>query len=366
MRIGILTFHRAENFGATLQAYALQHYVSQLGYDVRIIDYRCPAIEMAYDIFNPRILFSRKNVAISLNIYLNRFKNIKDRIRKKRNFESFWVSHYQKTSPTTKICEDMGFDAYIVGSDQVWNLHLTHGLDNMYFLSFPMKSDAKKISYAASSENDPNGLIWKNRDRVYQLLQSFDHISVREDFLKTELARIISSPISVCLDPTFLLNKSDYQALSKRPMIRDKYVLVYHMTPSGDGVALAERIARAHSCKVVEIFGGYSNSKNREQCKSDLGPSEILGYIADAEVVITTSFHGLALSLILNKEFWIMNHSGNYRQRNLLRLLDLDDRLIQKYEDCPIDQSIDYIRVSQALENATQSSKQFLSKALDE
>ena len=365
MKIGILTFHRAENFGATLQAYALQTYLSQQGHDVNIIDYRCPAIEMTYDIFNPRILFSRKNVFISLKHYLSRFRNIKDRIRKKRSFELFWEHYYSKTSPVVDIVEDMGFDAYMVGSDQVWNLHLTHGLDTIYFLSFPMKADAKKISYAASSENDPNGLLWKNKDKIYQLLHSFDSISVREDFLRSDLKRFVKNPISVCLDPTFLINKSDYLALSKSPAINEKYVLVYHMTPSREGIALAERIARTYSYKVVEVFGGYSNSEDRERCKSNLGPSEILGYISNAEVVITTSFHGLALSLILNKEFWIMNHSGNYRQRNLLALLDLDNRLVQKQGDCPIDHSIDYTRVIESLARAVQSSKQFLKEALD-
>ena len=67
MKIGILTFHRAENFGATLQAYALQTYLSQLGNDVEIIDYRCTSIERNYDILNPRVLWSRKNVFFSLN-----------------------------------------------------------------------------------------------------------------------------------------------------------------------------------------------------------------------------------------------------------------------------------------------------------
>lgn len=365
MKIGILTFHRAENFGATLQAYALQTYLSQQGHDVSIIDYRCPAIEMTYDVFNPRILFSRKNVLISLKHYLTRFRKIKDRIQKKRSYELFWEKYYLKTAPLCDIVEDLGFDTYIVGSDQVWNLHLTHGLDNIYFLSFPMKFDAKKIAYAASSENDPNGLLWKNRDKIHQLLHSFDYISVREEFLKFDLERFVSNPISVCLDPTFLLNKSDYHALSKRPVNRDKYVLVYHMTHSREGVALAERIARTHSYKVVEVFGGYSNSNDRVRCKSNLGPSEILGYISNAEVVITTSFHGLALSLIFNKEFWVMNHSGNYRQRNLLALLELDDRLIQKHDDCPIEQSIDYTRVSEALAYAVRSSKHFLKDALD-
>lgn len=365
MNIGILTFHRAENFGATLQAYALQTYLFQLGHNVKIIDYRCPAIEMTYDILNPRILFSRKNVVASLKLYVNRFISIDDRVLKKQRFQSFWSSCYKLTPSLVGVKRDMGFDAYITGSDQVWNLHLTHGLDEMYFLSFPMKDGAKKISYAASSENDPNGLLWKNSDSVKRMLKSFDAISVREDFLKEDLARFVPNPISVCLDPTFLLKKSDYVALSKQPAIREKYVVVYHMTPSKEGTALAERIARKYSYKIIEIFGGYSCNKDKDRYKSNLGPSEILGYISNAEVVITTSFHGLALSVMLNKEFWVIDHSGNYRQRNLLTLLGLDNRLVVSQEQCPIEEQIDYYSVKNILNEAVQSSKDFLRKALD-
>ena len=365
MNIGILTFHRAENFGATLQAYALQTYLSQLGHNVKIIDYRCPAIEMIYDIINPRILISRKNFVASLKLYVNRFRSINDRIHKKQRFQSFWSSCYKLTPPLVGVKRDLGFEAYITGSDQVWNLHLTHGLDKMYFLSFPMKDGAKKISYAASSENDPNGLLWKNRESIKRMLKSFDAISVREDFLKDDLARFVPNAISVCLDPTFLLKKSDYVALSKQPAIREKYVVVYHMTPSKEGVALAERIARKYSYKIIEIFGGYSCNKDKDRYKSNLGPSEILGYISNAEVVITTSFHGLALSVMLNKEFWVIDHSGNYRQRNLLTLLGLDNRLVVSQEQCPIEEQIDYSSVKNILNEAVQSSKDFLRKALN-
>lgn len=364
MNIGILTFHRAENFGATLQAYALQTYLSRLGYNVDIIDYRCPAIEMTYDIFNPRILFSRKNIIISLKHYLKRFRNLEDRLVKKKRFEAFWNSHYNMTAPVFEVRNDLGYDAYITGSDQVWNLHLTHGPDRMYFLDFPMKASAKKISYAASAEYDPNGLLWKNRHALSKRLNSFNSISVREDFLKKELIRFLESPMSVCVDPTFLLSKTDYMDISYKPEITEKYILLYHMTPSNEGVALAERIAELRGYRVIEIFGGYSNSKCRNRCKSNLGPAEILGYIANAEGVITTSFHGLALSLIMNKEVWVMDHTGNVRQRHLLSLLGLENRLITNPETCLVEDLIDYTAVSNKLAQTVHDSKCFLREAL--
>ena len=79
MKVGILTFHRAENFGAMLQVFALQQYLRKLKHDVEIIDYRNKTIESMYHIYNPYILVTRKNVFKSVEIYLSRFKNIQDR-----------------------------------------------------------------------------------------------------------------------------------------------------------------------------------------------------------------------------------------------------------------------------------------------
>lgn len=366
MKVGIVTFHRAENFGATLQAYALQTYLTHQGCDAEIIDYRCPFIERNYDVLNPRILWSRKNALISLKLYMKRFFNLKDRIQKKRNFKTFWARYYHLSSSVSKISRDLGYDLYITGSDQVWNLHLTGGVDKVYFLSFPMKHEAKKISYAASAENDPKGLLWKNKALISGYLKSFDSISVREEFLRADLKRYIENSISVCLDPTFLLNKECYEDIAIMPEDVGKYVLVYHMTSMSESVSLANKIASVRGCRVIEIFGGYSGSKDKERYKSNLGPAEILGYIACADTIVTTSFHGLALSLIMNKDFWIVNHSGNYRQRNLLTQLGLASRMVENHKTCDIDQAIDYSVVNATMSDLVRRSKSFLQEYIAE
>ena len=363
MKIGILTFHRAENFGAVLQAYALLRYLLGAGHDVKIIDYRCPAIEVNYDIWNPRILVSRKNIIASLKNYIKRFRNLQDRRIRKYRFKEFRNKYLFETESISKINSDLGFDVYITGSDQVWNLHLTAGIDKIYFLSFPM-GNARKISYAASSENDPKGLLWQNRNEVGRLLETFDKISVREEFLKREISSIVNKPIEVCVDPTFLLEPSDYKKLMVRPNEQIRYVLVYHMTYSNESVLLAERIASVYDLQIIEIYGGYNRSKSTSRHKCNLGPSEILGYINDADYVITTSFHGLALSLILNKEFWIINHNGNYRQKNLLSLLNLDGRMVNDSEFCDLFDMIYYDRVNLTLGEISLKSKIFLQNSL--
>ena len=364
MKVGILTFHRAENFGATLQAYALLQFLLYEGHEAKLIDYRCPAIDINYDIWNPRVLISRKNIFATLKVYIKRFFNLRDRKIRKEKYRTFWSKYYVTTKMFSQINSDLGFDAYITGSDQVWNLHLTGGIDKIFFLSFPMKVGAKKISYAASSENDPKGLLWQSRDKIKFLLSTFDRISVREEFLKKELSRYIDLSIKVCVDPTFLLKACDYQKILTKPSVNKHYVLVYHMTYSNESVWLAERIASKYGLQIIEVFGGYNRKTPASRYKCDLGPSEILGYISDADYVVTTSFHGLALSLILNKEFWIINHDGNYRQKNLLSLLGLEKRLVTDGLYCDFSDKVDYNEVNTKLNEISFKSKQFLQESL--
>lgn len=362
MRIGILTFHRAENFGAVFQVYALQTYLERLGAESYVMDYRCKMIESMYHIFSPAILISRKNFIVSFRLYIDRFHDLRARRQKKKKYKNFRQRYLRMTVPFKAIRKPLDFDAYIVGSDQVWNLHLTGGFDHIYFLDFPMKSGVTRWSYAASADIDPHHLLLLYRDKTTVALSRFDGISVREEFLKDELSRIIPEKnIEVCLDPTFLLGKSDYLKIAVRPE-QNKYVLVYHMAPMPEGSALAKVIARNENLQAVEISGGYP--KDIPNCKCDLGPEEILSYIAFADKVITTSFHGLALSLIFEKEFWVVDKGNNLRQRNLLKLIGCENRLINCVDDYS-DVPLDYAVINKKLHGSIEMSKAFLSHVLN-
>lgn len=363
MNVGILTFHRAENFGAVLQAFALQTFLENEGCKVSIIDYRNHKIDAMYDIFNPRILFTRKNVFASLHLYLSRFKNIRDRKICKKKYEDFRRNFFHLTDKfqTLKKSTDF-FDYVIVGSDQVWNLHLTGGLDRNYFLDFAKDTKTKKIAYAASAEKDPAHLLLHHKKTVSRLLDDFDVLSVREDFLKDELKDYTAKEIKVCLDPTFLLNGNSYVKLAST--VPDYgYVLVYHMTPIPSGSVLAEKIATSKNLKIKEIHIGYGYGKGDERHKVNLGPLEILNYIAHAQEVITSSFHGLALSIILKKNVWVIDKGNNLRQRNLLSHLGLENHLLTCVEDYDGDK-IDYNSVDSKLNQLIKDSKEFIRNAI--
>lgn len=366
MKVGILTFHRAENFGAVLQAYGLQQFLCKNGCEAEIIDYRNRAIESMYHIYSPYILLTRKNIFKSLHQYVERFRRIRERklckekyVYFRKTFLNVTNARYKNIGKAAKL-----FDCIIAGSDQIWNLHLTGGLDVNYFLDYRKIGGMKKLSYAASSENDPQNLFTRHKHKLRDLLNDFDHISVRENFLKEELLNYTSNEIEVCLDPTFLLSANDYERLVRRPT-KENYVLVYHMTPIPEASVMAERLARKKGWKIVEIHMGYGLSKSDHRHKTGLGPLEILSYIVYAEAVFTSSFHGLALSIIMRKNVWVMDNGNNLRQRNLLHSLQLDDRLLTNGQDIG-NGAIDYDVVAKLLDVQIKKSKDFILNAVCE
>ncbi len=365
MKIGILTFHRAENFGAALQVYALQEYVKSLGHDVDVIDYMCRPIERQYHIFNPWILFSRKNVLYTSRLYLRRLVNNRRLRLKKRLFDRFRGRYLNISSKQTEIKSDLGYDAYIVGSDQVWRLGLTGGVDRHYFLQFPMCPDAIRIAYAASSESSDFGRLGENMPLVSSYLDSFDYISVREEALKCELQPHVRQRIEVCLDPTFLMAKGFYERLAIKPDIGD-YILVYHIFESSAASVMADVIAKDKGLRVVEVHAGVKAGSSADG-HTDIytfDPCEMLGLIANARFVVTTSFHGLALSLILQKEVWAVDEGQNERIKSVLSHVGLNARLIKDISQYRKDDMIDYRKVGERLSSMVGCSRNFLAEAL--
>lgn len=357
-RAGIITFHRAENFGAVMQTYALQETIKGLGADAYILDYKNRNIEAQYHIFNPAILWSRKNILASLKKYIQRFSSLNARIAKKKKYYDF-RKNYLNIVPESfwRNC-----DLLVAGSDQIWNLHLTGGFDKHFFLNYQSRPGQKRISYGASSDKDPDDLLYKEKNRVQKALNELNSISVREEFLKTSLSRFIDRQIDIVLDPTFLLDEYKYDEIAVRPA-ETSYVCVYHMTPSDEARKLAEKIASLRNLKVVELYGGYDKPKSNNICKADISPAELLGYLKYADEIVTTSFHGIAFSIKFHKIFWAINKGDNFRQQNILALLGLSDRLVGNSDEAAI-RPIDYTVADKKLQIATEKSISFISEWL--
>lgn len=368
MKVGILTFHRAENFGAALQVYALQQYLKSVNVQSVVVDYRCKKIEHQYDILSPWILFSRKNILLTLRQYMERIIKYRSLHRKKQAFALFRSSKLSILSPICKKKMPLDLDAFIVGSDQVWRLDLTGGVDDFYFLNFPMKKETLKIAYAASSELSSFSELRKCKSQVSYYLSDFNAISVRESSFRNEIQKYVDKDVKVCIDPTFLLKRKDYQKIAQ-PIPYKNYILVYHLFETEEGSLLAKRISENTGKQIIEIHAGLVKRKNdnlnNRVVLFSFSPQEMLSYILNADIVITTSFHGLALSIICQKDVWVIDKGQNERLKNILSISGLENRLIKAAEQYDAKDIIDYSKVNERLDCEIENSKMFLCNSLN-
>ena len=353
MKIGILTFHRAINYGASLQAYALTKKMNEMGYEAEIVDYRNPHIENMFHNFSINKINSPKK---TVSFFLGFTKNA----RKKRLFKKFW-----KMTPTSKMIfmtsnqlKNANYDMFVTGSDQVWNPDCTK-YDKTYFLDFAENS--KKNAYAASF--GVSVIDEKYRADFNKLLGSFQNISVRET-RGAEIVKDFSGREStVVLDPTLLLNKKQWMEIaSPTKYSKGKYVLVYMLVNSKSLMDFALKLGKEKNLPVVCI----GNGRAQVTYASDIGPREFVKLFDKAEYVVTNSFHGTAFSINFNKNFFVelhnMKNSRNSRMEEVLNLFGLSGRLIINGECAEKDTAVDYSHVNAVLEQERAKSEAFLEK----
>lgn len=342
MRIGILTFHRADNWGAVLQAYALQKYLITSGNDVDIIDYRCKTIESVY---TPFLLqrYLRKNVWVGIRSFIFDLLVAGDILCKHKKFEAF-RKQYLKLSKSVygmDEIESLSYDMIITGSDQVWNQYLT-GNDRTYFI--PIKN-VRKISYAVSMEHKSLADIVDNREFYKSVLSTYTAISVREKAIADKLKTIGIHHVQMTCDPTLLLTKKEYLQLIKKEFPRscEKYILVYHLASSADLNTLAKYISQQTGFKVIHVHTQFKARRQKLEIQ-DFGPVELLSLINDAEYIVTTSFHAVAFSFILEKQFYAVKTAFSNRIENILQCMKMEDRLLDGTLP-DLAQRIDYAQV---------------------
>lgn len=207
-KIGILTFQRAVNYGASLQMYALQKTVKELGAEAEIVDYDCPWISDCYQAFPLRAL-------VHPRLFLHAVLNYKEQSHRNQKFEQFEKKHMTFSEKLDKKALPHvadRYDAYIVGSDQVWNPLITGG-DSAYFLNF-VKDRQKKFAYAASFGVSSWPVGYPSAGKM---LEDFRAISTREKTWAGIVRAVTEKmpPLSVSVDPVFLLGRAIWQHFVK-------------------------------------------------------------------------------------------------------------------------------------------------------
>lgn len=331
MKIGILTFHFAHNYGAMLQAYALSMKLRSLGYCAEIIDYRLPYIYKNHELLSFTGLYKRytqnNSKIISLLKTIKNYHKHKNRDLKWYRFEDFLNETLIKSKRVYSVPEinNLHYECIICGSDQIWNENLTGNLIPLYFCE-GISSKTKKITYAASNGNE---FIKKEllNDFIH-LYKNFNAVSIREKGLSEYLEKLGLSNTLV-LDPIFLLDKSEWEKVCIKPK-EQNYVLTYSFNETDNFFLIAQDIARYKGKTLVCItFKKLNLAPNVIQITS-CGPKEFLGYFFNADFILTNSFHGTAFSILTQKQFYcIPPQKGRERTDSILQLLDLQDRVIE-------------------------------------
>lgn len=337
MKVGILTFHRATNFGTALQAFATQKGLDKLGVDAQIIDYRPEYIERT---LKARKLSNAKSIKEVISIIINAVLYPDMAKRKADNFKKFFkkmnisdVVCYS-TTDVARISQD--YDVVVSGSDQLFNKNITAD-DITYFLPFEHRC---KISFASSFGE--RTLSAQRMSDITPLLSSFDKLSVREKTANNILKEISAMSrdklsATTVLDPTFLLTKDEWNkyADSKLKLPKSGYILTYYMLETPMLCAITDILKKKTGLKVVNIMPSKKQVIMRQgKNLSYAGPAQFLECYKNASYVVTNSFHGTAFAINYGIPFFTstlpvsMAGEVNSRLTDLCDLFDLSHRFI--------------------------------------
>lgn len=358
MKVGILTFHCANNYGAVLQCYALQIFLQSLGHEAYVIDYRPDYVVRRYKVFSRRNWIVRDFKKTIKKLLSEPFLCI---VRYKRNkgLESFIKNRYNLYPYSA---DKSVFDAIVLGSDQIWNPNLTgKSFDEVFF---GKDFHCKKISYAASNRTE--SLSPAEEAFYIEHLAELDSIGVREKTLQALLQPLTTKKVYLNVDPTLLSDKSWTNKLNLTKPLDNEYVMLYEVTRHQKNRCLAMEYANRNKYSFVELTGALALSvRHTKHLNQTASPEKFLSYLKYAKCVFTTSFHGTALSILFEKEFFYIRQytSSDLRIESLLGILGLKERILDRGET-PQAAPIDYSNIHNNLEAFRKESVQYLKEVL--
>lgn len=365
MQIKTITCHDVYNFGASLQAYALQTFLQKQGHEVEIIDY-IPTYKHFYELFRlyDMGIFGRIMKIcpfIEPILALIQHRNWIKRIPMFWRYRRFKSKMLNCTKRKYKSIEDLKqykpkADIFIAGSDQIWNTAFMNGLDPAYYCMF--ESDSNKcVTYAASFgiSSIPENHI----EFVKKGLANFRSISIREKS-GVELAKRLGFEAENVLDPVFLLSKKEWESLIKKRH-KEKYLLVYDFANNDRRMEeIAVKIAKERGLK---IYSFNSIKTYIEKTLFNCGPIQFLEWIAGADMVVSNSFHATAFSTIFERDFYtipLKGHGNSSRMKDYLESIDLESRYIENVEYVMASKHIDYYKYRNKMNDQREKSKEWL------
>lgn len=339
MKIGILTFHNAYNYGAVLQTYATQELVKSRGHDVEVINYHNIEVDRHYIKKIPRRKFYRIPLALMRYYFFN---------KRKEAYEKFTDKYLYLTKEVLMSSEDVALDKYdviLIGSDQLWNKEITGGWDKMYWGDFKASPSTRKVAWSVCMNYTDIG----EEDILFikKHLENFDLISVRENDLLQFISSLTSKTVYQTLDPTLVLPSDHWEEVCHD--VKEKgYIAVYAVQDEDKTIAFARKISQMQN-KPLVIIRSYSKWYFTSENKEYAGPDDFLSYIRHADMVVTTSFHGVVFSVIYQKQFVCPIFRDNVRVGSLLESLHISERRVKSIDEYSSLPPLDYVRVKRDL-----------------
>ncbi len=341
----IITFQDEINYGAALQAYALYHKLSEYG-STKILNYS---------------MDSSHQCGIKEKI----INNMPKAIIKKNRFRNFMNKKTQLTRKVKTIneveTECKEYDNLVFGSDQIWAFDITKDSKDVYLANYNTY-DENVISYAASIGKET--ISKDNKEYLIKSLKNYSSISVREESAK----KIIGDKYNceIVLDPTLLLTSKEWEDSLQLENKNNKYILVYMLDHSDALTNAAKEIGDKMNMKIIH-FNNINRFGKRGVSKSAADPRKFAELFKNASFVLTNSFHGLAFSIIFEKQFICFLHkTKSTRQENLLKKLELKNRIYDDKTgmDIYLKEKIDYNKTKKLLEKERKQSLDFIDKSL--
>lgn len=383
-KIGLVIAHGNTNYGAMLQGYATQQVIEDMGYETEIIEYKARKYRRGLKFFWGLIPFfwnkykesrEKKKLSVSDDMDAFHLQNKKERKLRMAEFEKSRLNNikqyhgYEALKDASKSCK-----AVLIGSDQMWLPGVSFG--NFQSLRFVDKG-VHRVSYATSLgvSEYPSYCYGSARD----MWKRFDSLSVREEQGKKIVQSVCHGlPVKVVCDPTYLLTKEQWELkIPSKKMTDEKYVLCYFLGNSEKQMQMAAEYAKTKGLKCYSILSDESmNSIDATFAdKTIVGASveDFVNWIRGAECVITDSFHGLAFSVINEKQLYIFYRqrldakaSRNSRIDNILKMWQIENRFVPT-DATSITESkaIDYGNVNKMVADKRRESMEFLSEALN-
>lgn len=365
-KVAYITRHTVSNYGSVLQAYATQAALKNLGYDPVCINYRRED-EKPKNLADTLLQTSRWNKNILtralyqitqkpvFNYAAKKFEGYRGPILTMTETEYNSVSQLEKDLPPAAV--------YMTGSDQVWNTITKNEIDPAFFLSF-VPSECRKIAYAASF----GGKTVKESDReqIQKYLKRYDAISIRETS-GVKIAEDLGVSAAQVLDPTFLIEKEDWEKIIPQKSAPQKYVLIYQLHPNKAFEKYAKTFAKKKGLPLYRVHPYFHHFVKCGKFICCPPIQEFLWYIKNAEYFLTDSFHGTSFAINLNTEFVdILPNKYSERNLSILQLTGLTNRILQDDSDFSVaDTPIDFAEVNKIINTERKKSLQTLKSMIE-